>query len=83
MHRNERRAAIASKRFNWDAGRLGVIASGQHLTADNDEPEYLAYGDQCMRCGREGHSSDECERPVPAWPAVGEDLSRAMGERGR
>jgi hypothetical protein len=23
----------------------------------------------CLRCGRDGHSSDECKRPIPAWPA--------------
>jgi hypothetical protein len=23
----------------------------------------------CMRCGREGHSSDECKAKLPAWPA--------------
>lgn len=27
--------------------------------------------DVCLRCGRDGHSSDECRRPVPAWPATG------------
>lgn len=23
----------------------------------------------CLRCGYEGHTSDECSRPIPAWPA--------------
>lgn len=41
MNRNTRREALNLKRGGEDA-RLGRIASGNHLTAQNDEPEVWA-----------------------------------------
>lgn len=45
MNRNKRREAHDAKRAG-DSGVLGRIASGNHLSADNDEPEPLSEADR-------------------------------------
>lgn len=64
MNRNDRRAAREAKHFTAygiDHTRP-IRAAGVHFNAANDSEA------RCLRCGREGHSSDECKAPLPAWP---------------
>jgi hypothetical protein len=95
MNRNQRRQARDAKRAPAEA-ILGRVASGNHLTADNDEPErepgerhVLPNCTACTVCGGKADPSDDrlCQacrglaRTFAALEAGPLDLQRAIDQR--